>query len=83
MEKVNAKMVWSCERGFLVERTPELETEVQKVLQLWRESDALPGYCPHAKEAKVCEYNTPGYRVGTVTEHTGVASVSLYKLENQ
>lgn len=83
MKNVNETRVWCCERGYLVEKTPELETEVQKVLQLWKESDALPGYCPHAKEAKVHEYNTPGYRVGTVTEHTGVASVSLYKLENQ
>lgn len=75
--------VWSSEEGYIAEKTPELEAEVRKIVKLWNESDALEGYCPHEREAKVHEYRTPGYEIGTVAEHYGVVSIVLYKLENK
>ena len=73
--------VWNCERGYLVPKTNELETEVMKIRKLWEESEALEGYCPHAREAKVCEYKHPYYEVWTVAEHTGVTFVGLWRID--
>lgn len=74
--------VWSSDEGYLVEPTQEVVAEVKKVCDLWKESRALEGYCPHEREAKMYEYNTPGYTIGTVAEHTGVVCVVLYKIES-
>lgn len=73
--------VWNSERGYLVPKTHEIETEVKKVLKLWDESEALTGYCPQAREQKVCEYSHPIFEVWTVAEHTGVTFVALYRKE--
>ena len=80
MLKVISKSVevWSNGR-YYVEKTPELETEVKKVRAIWKESDDIPGYNPFAKAEKMNDYNSDGYSIGFVTEHYGVASVSLYK----
>ena len=71
--------VWNSDYGFLVPKTHEIEAEVNKVLDLWEESDAMRGYCPHAREEKLYEYSSPNFQITTVTEHTGVVFVALYK----
>lgn len=81
---VNYVKVWASDQGgYLVEKTPELEREVKKIQQLWRESDELKGYCPHAREAKLYEYNSPGYEISTCAEHYGVTVVILWKIEDK
>ena len=70
--------VWSDGRYF-VEKTPEIEAEVKKVCAIWKESDEIPGYNPFAKAGKMEDYKSDGYEIGFVTEHYGVASVTLYK----
>lgn len=80
----NYVKVWASDQGgYLVEKTPELEEEVRKIQKLWRESDDLQGYCPHAREAKLYEYKSPGYEITTVAEHYGVTCVILWKLEDK
>lgn len=70
--------VWNSDCGYLVPKTHEIETEIERVLKLWDESDALPGYCPHEREQKLYEYSNPNFEIETVTEHTGVVFVAVY-----
>lgn len=72
--------VWS-DGKYYVKETPELETEVEKVCDVWRESDAIPGYNPYAKMDKMRDYKSDGYSIGFITEHYGVASVLLFKTD--
>lgn len=79
MENVReGTLVWNCGK-YLFERTPELEAEVEKVLKLWRESDALDGYCPYERKAKLYEYQSDAYHITTAVEHYGVTAVCLWK----
>ena len=70
--------VWNSYCGYLIPKTDEIEAEVLKILKLWDESDALPGYCPYAREQKLYEYNNPMFEIETVSEHTGVMFVALF-----
>lgn len=70
--------VWENGRYF-VEKTPELEAEVEKVIKLWEESDSLKGYCSQKRRAKLYEYKSDDYKITTVAEHYGVTCVCLWK----
>lgn len=77
------KKVWSSMEGYLVPPTKKLKQQVEKIYQLWAESRALEGYCPHAREAKVKEYSHPNYEIGCVSEHYGVVEIILFRKEKE
>lgn len=73
--------VWNSDDGYIVHKTAELETEVARILALWKASDSLPGYCPSEREQKLYEYNNQDFEIETVSEQTGVVFVALYRKE--
>ena len=81
MLKVISKSVEVWSGRYYVKKTPEIEAEVKKVCDIWRESNDIPGYNPWGKLAKMNDYQSDNYGIGCVTEHCGVECVVLYKDE--
>lgn len=63
--------------------TDEDKAVIRGLRKAIKESDSLVGYCPYEREDVICRFknslDSQKYRLGTVFEHYGLGSCSLYR----